>query len=104
MIPQNQGRNWGNDVAALLEVQKASEDVYKQNMGTDEILSLFPGIVEANVVVVSQDSQSCGYVSSVSSLRVSQDMMRQVLLIALMCKSLTIAHGARTRSEGKKPE
>lgn len=89
-------------MAALLEVQKGSEDVYKQIMGTGEILSLFPGIVEANVAVVSQDSQSCGYVSSVSSLRVGQDMMRQVLLIALMCKSLTIAHGAIPHSEGKK--
>lgn len=55
-------------MAALLEVQKGSEDLYKQNMGTDEIFSLFPGIVEGNVAVVSQDSQSSGYVSFVFSL------------------------------------
>lgn len=55
-------------MAALLEVQKGSEDLHKQSVGTDEIFSLFSGIMEANVAVVSQDSDSCGYFSSVSSL------------------------------------
>lgn len=51
-------------MAALLEVQKRSEDLHKQNVGTDENFNSFSGIMEANVAVVSQDSKSCGYVSS----------------------------------------
>lgn len=55
-------------MATFLEVQTGSEDLHKQNVGTDEIFNLFPGIMEVNVAVVSQDSESRGYVSSVSSL------------------------------------
>lgn len=103
MIPQNQGGNWGKDVAALLEVQKESEDLHKQNVGTDEIFNLFSGTMKAMWQWCRKTPRAVG-MSALSLLwcvSKCRDMMRQVLLIALMCKSPATAHGARPHSEGK---